>query len=151
METRVRAVDTLNFEMWHGDVLERLDPEQKKDLEEALQEIKFHVMANGASGGSAVEQGLIARIDGMTVREVLVLGLGWKLERAEKEQADLKAAIPYNSQAVHRREGVERLDMASRVERQVERLEAADKEVSRIRSRIALDGPTAGPPKGEGR
>ena len=140
LETRVNAADVLGFDMWQSDIRERLGPAQRNDLAQALQEIRFHVMAGGASGSAAVEDGLIARIDGKSVREVLALELGWRLERALKEQADLKAAIPYNSQAVHRRKGVESLDMASRVERQVERLEAADEEVARVRSRMAVDG-----------
>jgi hypothetical protein len=141
MDAKVQAPDAASFAMWQADTESGLDPGPRADFEQAVQEIRFHVMAGGASGSEAVQAALLQSIDGKSVREVLRLGLGWALDRAEKERDDLKKALGYNSAAVmHHPAGDDRDTMAAAVQRQADRLAKAEAEVSRLRGRWAADG-----------
>ena len=75
-----------------------LAPARLADFEQAVQEFRFHIMAEGSVHGSdAVEDATLLLIDRQTVRHVMQQGLGWELERAEAERAQLEDSLKKNA------------------------------------------------------
>lgn len=139
---KVDAGDFLALSMWKADAGRRLTSRQLADFDEAVQEIKFRVMADGrASGGANVDAESMGMIDGKTLGEVLQLGLGWELDRVASERDQLAAAMDRNAR-MRTRPG----DLRSQAylsdlhDRQLERLHAADAEVAHVRERLAEYG-----------
>ena len=98
LETRIPADSAISYAMWESDTLGRLTPEQMEDYRDALQEIRFRAMGlHGASGHEAVEASLRRTIDGMTLRQVILQGLGWKVARLDAQRAELAKSIALNA------------------------------------------------------
>ncbi len=142
LEGKVDAVDYVTFSMWRSGVAGRLTAQQLADLDEAVQEIRFHVMAEGrVSGSAAVEEEALHVIEGKTVRHVLRQGLGWELRRASAEKAALEVSMNQNA-LMRTRPG----DTASATylsdlsDRQAARLKAAAEQVNHARERLAAAG-----------
>lgn len=147
LEKKVNSADNVSFAMWESKVEGDLTPDQAADLKQALQEGRFHIMAEGSVHGSdAIEEALMQAIDGKTLREVILQGLGWGLERSEAERARLEDSLKKNAQMTTRPGDTDSANyLADLHERQVARLEAATEEVKRTRERIAAN--TAPAPK----
>ena len=142
LEGKVDAVDYVTLSMWRSGAAGRLSPQQLADLDEAVQEIRFHVMAEGkVSGSAAVEEEALHVMEGQTVRHVLRQGLGWELERASAEKAALEVSMAQNA-LMRTRPG----DTASAAylsdlsDRQAARLRAATDQVNHARERLAAAG-----------
>jgi hypothetical protein len=144
LDTRVEATDYVGMTMWRSDLGSRLDRAEEADLDQALQEIRYQVMAEGLSGSEAVEAGLIEKIHGTSVRDILILGLRARLARIEREQMSIRLALPVSAAAVRRRTGVERMEANARVEDQATRLERDDAEALRLKERLQAYGLPAG-------
>jgi hypothetical protein len=140
LETRMEASDYIGLSMWRSDLGSRLDRDEAADLDQALQEIRYQEMAEGLSGSEAVEAGLIERTHGKNVRAILVAGLRERLSRVEKEEMSIRRALPINAASIERRSGVEKLERRAQVEDQAGRLEEADREVLRLKARLAVYG-----------
>jgi hypothetical protein len=132
--------------MWRSGAAGRLAPEQLADLDEAVQEIRFHVMAQGkVSGSEAVDYEMLQAIDGQSVRRVLQRGLGWELERARAEQSALELSMRRNALMRTRPGDTASADYLSDLQdRQAVRLKAATEEVAHVRERLAAAGLAAG-------
>ena len=142
LEGKVDAVDYVTLSMWRSGAAGRLSPQQLADLDEAVQEIRFHVMAEGkVSGSAAVEEEALHVMEGQTVRHVLRQGLGWELRRASAEKAALEVSMAQNA-LMRTRPG----DTASATylfdlsDRQAARLKAATDQVNHARERLTAAG-----------
>jgi hypothetical protein len=147
LDGTVSANDELGVKMWRLEVGRDLTPRQGADLDRALQEYRFHLMAAGTVHGSvAIEDAVLQMINGQTVRHVLQEGLGWELERAEAERATLEAGMRTNAQ-MHTRPGdTDSADYLTDLRtRQVARLKAATDEVNRARESLAATGASVPP------
>jgi hypothetical protein len=149
LEKKVDSGDQLAFSMWESKVESTLTPEQTEDLKAALQEGRFHIMAAGtAQGSDGIEAALMDSINGKTLRQVILQGLGWKLDRAEEERARLDDSLKKNAQMTTRPGDVDSAHYLQDLhERQVNRLAAATEEVKKTRERIAAETPSAAPAK----
>lgn len=147
MDKKVQSADFVSFAIWEEKVEANLAPDQVADLKQALQETRFHIMAEDTAHGSeAVEAALMESIDGQTVRQVILKGLGWELDRAEAERARLEDSLKKNGQMTTKPGDVESASYLSDLrERQTNRLEAAAEEVTRTRARIAAETPPKAP------
>jgi hypothetical protein len=146
LDDGVVAGDHGAFSMWRSEAAGRLTPAQVADLDKAVQEYRFHVMARGgASGSEAVEDAMLRLIDGRSVRHVLRQGLGWELERASAEKSALEASMRQNSLMRTRPGDTDSAAYLSDLaDRQAARLGAATAEVERVRGRLdAAGGPLA--------
>ena len=146
LEGRIEAADYVGMSMWRADLGSRLEPAELADLDLALQEIRYQVMAEGMSGSEAVEAGLIEKVHGKSVRDILLSGLRARLARVEREEMSIRLALPINAASVRRRTGVERLERKAQVEDQVGRLEEDDAEVLRLKARLDAYGDRSSAP-----
>jgi hypothetical protein len=142
LEYKVIANDELGLSMWRGDASRQLTLRQQSDLDLALQEIRFHIMATGAASGSKpVEVAMLQMIDGQTLRHVLQQGLGWELERAQAERSTLEAGMKTNALMRTRPGDTDSANYLTDLrERQVKRLRAATDEVNHARESLAATG-----------
>lgn len=142
LEGKVDAGDYVSFSMWRSGAAGRLTPRQLADLDEAVQEIRFHVMAAGkASGSAAVDAGMLRMIDGGTVRHALQLGLGLELKRARAEKSALEASMARNALMRTRPGDTASANYLSDLsDRQAVRLKAASGQVDHARERLAAAG-----------
>jgi hypothetical protein len=151
LEGRVDAGDPLAFSIWRSEAAGRLTPAQLADLDKAVQEYRFHVMARGgASGSAAVEDAALRMIGGRSVRHVLRQGLGWALERASDEKAALEASMRQNA-LMRTRPGdtASEAYLADLADRQASRLRSAAAEVDHVRERLAAAGGPLAPADAE--
>jgi hypothetical protein len=147
LEKKVNAADNLSFAIWETKAEGDLAPELAADMKQALQEYRFHIMAEGSVHGSeAIGDALMQMIDGKTLRQVILQGLGWGLERSEAERAQLEDSLKKNALMTTRPGDTASANyLADLRDRQVARLAAAAEEVKKTRERIAAD--TAPAPK----
>jgi hypothetical protein len=149
LEGKVDANDDLALSMWRSGAERDLTPQQVGDFDRAVQEIKFHIMAEGAvSGSDAVSAAMRQIINGQTVRHVLQQGLGWELERAEAERSTLEVGMRQNALMTTRPGDTDSANYLSDLkERQTARLKAATDEVAHARERLIAAGgvPPASP------
>lgn len=142
LDDRIAAADGLDFAMWRSGAVGRLSPAQAADVDEAVQQLRYKVMAGGAASGSrAVEDAVFAQMDGLSVRAVLREGLGWEFGQASEEQEAIEASMRQN-ELLRTKPG----DTASENtlvdlhDRQAARLEAARAKVLHARARLAAEG-----------
>jgi hypothetical protein len=147
LDHKVDSGNQMDFSMWEAKVEGNLTPEQVTDLKAALQEYRFHIMADGTAHGSeAIEAALMDSINGKTLRAVILQGLGWELDRTEAERARLEDSLKKNAQMTTRPGDTASANYLSDLhERQVARLNTAAEEVKKTRDRIAAE--TAPAPK----
>jgi hypothetical protein len=144
LDGTVSAKDELGLKMWRVDVARDLTPRQTADLDRALQEYRFHLMAAGTVHGTVeIEDAVLQMINGQTVRHVLQEGIGWELERAEAERATLEAGIRANALMRTRPGDTDSADyLIDLRSRQVARLKAATDEVNLARESLMATGAT---------
>lgn len=77
----------------------RQTPEERKEFEQALQEMKFQAMLDDGrtSSGPEINGRVRAQIAGLTVRDVLVLNLTIKLGRKQEQEEALVRSLTKNS------------------------------------------------------
>lgn len=145
LDIRVDAKNYVAFSMWESDASSRLTAQQLKDFNEALQEIKFRIMADGAAAGrDGVERAAWEMIDEKTVRDMLRMGLSRELERVQAEQAALARSMDQNRRLITRPDDVASKSYLSFLhEREAEHLNAVNAQISHARERLAAYGLTA--------
>lgn len=141
LEAKVISGDQVSFSIWESKAETSLTPDEVTDMKAALQEYKFHIMADGTAHGSeAIEAALMDSINGHTLREVILQGLGWELDRAEAERARLEDSLKKNALMTTKPGDTASANYLSDLhERQVGRLDAASEEVKKTRERIAAE------------
>lgn len=142
LDIRVDAKNYIAFSMWEADAGTKLTAQQLSDFNEALQEIRFRIMADGtAPGGTGVEQASWAIIDDKTIRDVLWMGLGRELERVQAEQAALAKAMGYNRRLYARPDDIDSKNYLSYLrERDIEHLNELNAQMSHVRESLAAYG-----------
>jgi hypothetical protein len=147
LESTVKATDETTFTMWRSGEVDRVAPEQCADIDKAVQEIRFQVIAEGkASGSDAVEEATLQEIDGLTVRALLLRGLGFELARAESERSTLDNSMKINAKMRTRPGDTESATYLTDLrDRQLPRLLAATEEVEHTRKKLAALAPAAAP------
>ncbi len=104
-ELRIHAESPIRFAMWRVDVSDRLNREQWRLFDQAMQERKFRIMQRGeASGSAGVDAALMAEIDGKLFYDMVQTSLQARLNRLTVEKSDLEARIVINSRLKTREE-----------------------------------------------
>ena len=142
LESKVDASTYTSFALWRSRLGERLSPGQVRDVDLAIQEIRFRIMAEGkASGSEAIDQAMMEAIHESTVRRVLQMGLGWGLKRSQEERATLETAMNQNALMRTRPGDTESSQyLVDLRERQASRLEAAKQEEAKFRKALEEAG-----------
>jgi hypothetical protein len=139
MDRTVTAKSPVAFNAWQSRFASRATPEERRQFETALQEIRYKIMADKeATGSDPISDALRTKVHGRSVREVLQLGVELRLLRLLKEHAALHTVMRQNAM-LQTREG----DRASedylvqfyqkqlaRLEKLEEEIEAADRELA---------------------
>jgi hypothetical protein len=85
-EEKISARNDLGFSMWLSDHTGQLNADERRELTEARQQIKFAVMTDTPGlNAQDFEQNVYAEIYGHTVKEVLLRGLEIQQQRLSKE------------------------------------------------------------------
>jgi hypothetical protein len=134
----VEATSGSGLGRWRIQAGERFTREEWREFDAALQELRLRVMAERqASGSEAVQEAMCSRINGLTFREVLVLGHEATLLRLRPVRDELKRAVDTNALLVTKpgdRASASYLENLSA--RQTERLEKIDAEIALARRRL---------------
>jgi hypothetical protein len=103
LDRKIMASSPIDFMWWRADASKNLDREQWREFDEAIQEIRFRMTIDHiASGRDAVDQAMRERINGRTVREVLIMGYRSRLDRLDTERAESMKVITTNARLVTR-------------------------------------------------
>jgi len=127
LESKVTAESPVGLQMWMADASGRLSQEQAANLQEAIQELRFRIMAEGrASGSGPIEAALCGEIDGKSVREVVIAGFNCEAARLQGELAELHNSTRENARLRVREGDTASADYLDRVRTKVaKRLEDA--------------------------
>jgi hypothetical protein len=99
LEHIVDASSDSRLLLWKADVAGDFTRQEWEDFDAAVQEIKYGVMIAGeASGSTGVWMATLQKLDGLSVREVLKLGLGHKLERVTQERDKFVEYVTHNDE-----------------------------------------------------
>jgi hypothetical protein len=150
LEQVVSARTAGRFAAWRAHVASDGNPEARRRMEEALQEIRLNVagerelkrqMGERVTGGTEqIDDAVRQRVDGRRLREVLQLGYELRVRRLNEELAGLEDAMDQNSRLVtrpgdleskHHLEGL-RDRQQVRVESYREGIAAAERELERL-------------------
>jgi hypothetical protein len=142
MERKVRGDSGPGLLAWRAKMADELTPSQWADFNEALQEIKYRIMADGeASGSGAIEEAMLTRIDGHTVREVIITGLSLEVYRVEAERAEAAEALAHNTKLRTRKGDEDSAQyLSSVVNAQQLRLQAAMDKLAPLEERLRALG-----------
>ena len=86
LDIKVESATEIDLALWRVHALDRLSRQQMADFDEAVQQIKFQIMATESASGSEVAPLALKSMDGQTVRMVLQRGLSWELRNLETER-----------------------------------------------------------------
>ena len=112
LERTVAVPTATRFAAWRSHVESDSGPELRRQVEDALQEIRLRVagerevkrvMGEAIEVGSAsIDEGLRARIDGQPLREIFQLAYELRVRRLAEELAGLEDAMSKNAQLTTR-------------------------------------------------
>jgi len=137
LNLKVSAPSPSAFAAWRSQAAGTMGPELAREFDDAVQEIRLRLEAVGLPEGAADDDARKA-IDGRNIRQVLLQGFGWRLERLEYERsqiertlgkADLRGPMP----ADHASEGY----LSELRARQEARLKEVALEIAAARARLA--------------
>lgn len=87
LDAPAKVADQTDYNLWRNKTSTDLSPVQWKDLDAAIQEIKFDVMMRDkVSGADAQQAATLAKINGLTPRQIVLKGLGLKRTRLENDK-----------------------------------------------------------------
>jgi hypothetical protein len=99
LDITINAHSPYSLLLWKGRFNDDLTPTQWHDFDEAVQELKLEVMTTGkATGAKAIQDMVFQKIDGRSVRSVVLAGFGFRLNRLLADQRDLQELIEHNRQ-----------------------------------------------------
>jgi hypothetical protein len=100
-DTPIAADDTTEFFRWKRDITGRLSPERQRQLESTLEELRLDIMfRQEASGHDAIESAVCRRLNHLSLKEGLLLGLQVKWKRLAGEQSDLQRILNANAHLI---------------------------------------------------
>ena len=135
----VKASSAAAYTAWHSRMSESVPADARKQVEQALQDIRFKIMGERAATGSAgIEGELRRRIDGQPLRHVVQLGVELRLERLRGEFNGLKQAMNANLRLVTRPGDVDSRHHLEGVEaRQKQRLDDLGAQIAQAERELA--------------
>lgn len=97
LELRVSEGDWREYSRSLDDISGRLAPAERSEFTNALQELKYEaMMADNAAPGADLNAALRGKIAGWRVRDVLIAGHTFRLNRKQEEEKALRHSIAMN-------------------------------------------------------
>jgi hypothetical protein len=143
----VSAESATAFAMWRSQANGYLSVEQRKDVDEAIKELKLGVMNNReATGTEAVEEAMRAKVHGRPLRDVLRSAYEAKIKRLEVDLKGLAIATEQNSRLTTRPGDTDSSAYLERFRKnQAERRESAERELKAAQERLQALGASPAP------
>ena len=139
LEQKISVRDMGAYNLWVGSASRDLSPAQAADLAEARGAIRLSLMAGGKlSGAETVDAAFLEKINGLTARELLRLGLEVRQRRFADEKAELEQNILYQSKLKTKpgdKESADYLQYHIALDR--ERLAKVESELAAIQAKMA--------------
>jgi len=116
-----------------------LTPEQVRDFDQAIIELKYDIMAfDEAKGSDAITSAMLEKIHRLKIREIIGLGFSARLRRLEVDRAKLQQMLNHNTRLRTRPGDFESADFLKNVNtEQGRRLEKIIDDIEQIRSKLA--------------
>ncbi len=142
LDEKVTATSDFDFMMWKADVAGDFTLQEWQDFDDALQDIKFDIMASGkASGTNGVSNAACERINGKTVGEVLKTGFDLKLKRLGDEREKVAAFLAINKRFKTREGDDDSANQLANIRAEQERrLEVLDRHLEEAREVVQRRG-----------
>ncbi len=138
-DQKVEASSQVAYDNWFARQSESLGSDKARVLRLAQQEIKLNLMATGnASGSAAIGEAYLRKVDGLTTRQLMELGLQDRITRLTADRDAARQLLDQNSH-LQAREGSERAaaNLASHLEEEKNRVEKDEADLSAARSDLA--------------
>lgn len=140
-ERRVTAPDSDGFARWRRSVATRYSPQEWREFDAALQQIRARISATDSARGDAIDTAVCSLINGRTWREIQLLGAEAELQRLNALRAELKSNIDGNALIVTRATDAESTrTLRDFRERQAQRLGDLDAQITAVTQRRAALG-----------
>jgi len=98
LDSKIKSIDKNDYLFWYGKFVRTVPNRVERQFEEALQEIKFEIMAQKrASGPNDIERVLWEEINNVTARGVIIRGFASKKQRLEYELKLAEQILSANS------------------------------------------------------
>lgn len=98
LELKISAGDWTDYQRSLQAIADRQTPGERKEFEQALQELKFQAMhGDGPSKNPTLRGDVRAQLAGLSVRDVLVLSGTMRLDRKKEQEAALLRSIAMNA------------------------------------------------------
>jgi hypothetical protein len=129
------------FYYWRSSVSSQFTPEQWRDFNESLEEIRLHAMIRGTTGTDAINEALCREVDGLAIAEVLRRADQFRLERLKVNRERLKEMVDGNALLAATPGDAELgRELAARLANQRERLRKLDQDIEAARRRAVAHG-----------
>jgi hypothetical protein len=131
LDEKVLVRSPLDMVMWRANIARRQTTQERRELDDMIQELKFSVMLKGtATGSEAIEEAVREEINGRTLREILLKGHQYKRGRLLTEKSRLEVFIKDNASLRTRPGDTASADYLRRIrEQQTAKLEEIDREL----------------------
>ena len=136
---RVDGRNFTAFYFWRSSVSSQFTPDGWREFNNAIQEIRFGVMAHGVTGQAAIDQAMCDQVNGHTIPEVLQMGDNARLDRLIPLRNKLKLILDANGLLAPRPgESTDFIDR--RIEDQRQRLAAVNADIEATNRRLVAHG-----------
>lgn len=147
-ETPIEAKGAVIFAKWRQKVAHAFSPDEWREFDAALNEIRLGLMiTEEATGSAAIQQALLQRVDGRTFEEALALGYSSQLLRLDLARREARDLLEGNALlAVRPGDHASARHLEELTRRQQARLQTLEGEIEAVqKKRAALRGPSSGP------
>jgi len=97
-EQKVSARSQNDYETWFNLTSGKLPPDDARILQTAQHEIRLDIMAHSnATGSAAIGEAFLEKVDGLTVHQMMVLGLKDRIARLKSEHDEAQKLYDNNS------------------------------------------------------
>jgi hypothetical protein len=145
LDAKIDARTAHGFQVWRSNHADEQGPEAKREIDDALQELRFELMDRFRLADSVrVDEALRAATHERTVREVLVRAWRHKHARLDGERRLLRGVVRINANGEPLNVETART-LENTLERQVRRLDQLEEEISRLEKRLAALGSPVAP------
>jgi hypothetical protein len=142
LDLKVDSTTAISLNIWKSNAIGSLSDQQLTDFNEAFQEIKFGIMAQGtAKGALEIEQAALEAVNGRTVRSILETGLDSELQRLQSEKAERLSSMRSNARMTTRPGDTDSQLYLTRLhDRQLALLDEEALQIARVKSRLVAAG-----------
>lgn len=145
LDAKIAATSGDDLAAWRAKIEPRLSPEEKTELDAALQEFRLSILTftREASDPATVEALLRTRIDRLPLRQLYIEGARLRILRITPEHDTLRAALEANQARLHAVNATPTAEadtdteaLRARVARQTERLRKLSTDLEAAKARL---------------